>query len=102
MTMATRVLGSVSAVVLVSVAGLAAARKVRADMVDFDHRPRGQVFRHPFVMIQPPLGAPTAPAAADRPASLQGGTLAALAGGALLIDPDSGELVRTDATGAPV
>ncbi|MCL4224885.1 MAG: c-type cytochrome [Myxococcales bacterium] len=56
-----------------------------------------------FALDGPALGAPRPPAGADvrAPAHLAGGSLAALADGALVLDADSGELVRIDARGEP-
>jgi len=54
-----------------------------------------------FAMLEPPLGGSHRPAAARADVSLAGSPVAALPGGeALVIDADSGELVRTDASGA--
>lgn len=49
------------------------------------------------------LGGPTAPAGLDREgvAALAGSAIAAVGDGALVIDADSGDLVRVDATGTP-
>ncbi len=53
-----------------------------------------------FALLDAPLGAGKAPAAAARPRSLAGSALAALADGALVVDGDSGALIRTDRAGA--
>jgi DNA-binding beta-propeller fold protein YncE/mono/diheme cytochrome c family protein len=54
-----------------------------------------------FALDGASLGGPKAPAGVDAraPAHLAGGTIAALGDGALVIDPDSGELVRVDRAG---
>jgi hypothetical protein len=55
----------------------------------------------PFAMLEPPLGSSRAPGAARAAVTLAGSQVAALpGGGALVIDPDSGRLIRTDGTGA--
>lgn len=56
----------------------------------------------PFQLIDPALGETKPPAAKSVPASLSGSTIAAISGGALVIDGDSGKLIRTDKDGAPV
>jgi DNA-binding beta-propeller fold protein YncE len=54
-----------------------------------------------FVLLEPPLGGSHRPGAARAEVSLAGSTVAALPGGdALIIDADSGQLLRTDAAGA--
>ncbi len=54
-----------------------------------------------FALDGAALGGPRAPTGADlrAPAHLAGGTIATLADGALVIDPDSGDLVRLDLRG---
>ena len=53
----------------------------------------------PFTMEGAPVGEGQAPAAIPVPASLKGDKIAAYRGGAVVIDPDSGMLVRTDGNG---
>lgn len=52
-----------------------------------------------FQMIDPPLGSTHAPAAKGAKPSLSGSTIVALSGGALVIDGDSGKLLRVDRLG---
>jgi DNA-binding beta-propeller fold protein YncE/mono/diheme cytochrome c family protein len=55
-----------------------------------------------FQMLDLPVGKPQAPSA-DRPAvTLAGSSIAALAEGALVVDGDSGRLIRTNREGVPV
>ncbi len=56
----------------------------------------------PFQLLDPALGETKAPAAKSTPASLQGSSIASVQGGALVIDGDSGKLVRTDEDGSPI
>lgn len=72
--------------------------EAQVQMRDFDFGPSGQVTQ-PFTMSDAPLGQGTAPAAAPLPSSLQGSTIVAHRGGAVVIDSDSGMLVRTDGDG---
>lgn len=64
------------------------------------HRlPPGEVaFHTPFALLEPPVAPPADTASAPAPT---GSTIAALGGGALVIDEDSGELVRMDGDGQP-
>jgi cytochrome c553 len=62
----------------------------------------GGNFVAPFTLESAPVGEGQAPAAAPVPASLQGSKIAAIRGGAVVVDADSGKLVRTDANGAPL
>ena len=57
-----------------------------------------------FVLQGPALGGPKPPTGADlaAPAHLVGGPIVALAKGALIIDAESGDLIRTDDKGAPM
>ncbi|HLU66363.1 MAG TPA: c-type cytochrome [Kofleriaceae bacterium] len=55
-----------------------------------------------FELLDVPVGPPRAPRIARPGVTLAGGPVAALAGGALVIDADSGQLIRTDAAGAPL
>lgn len=59
-------------------------------------------FTEPFAMQGIPLGESSAPAATPAQAAQQGSTIAAYRGGAIVIDSDSGELVRTDGDGVPL
>ncbi|MBC8069020.1 MAG: c-type cytochrome [Deltaproteobacteria bacterium] len=56
----------------------------------------------PFQLLDPALGETKAPVAKGMPSSLRGSTIAAISGGALVIDGDSGKLLRTDADGSVV
>ena len=62
----------------------------------------GFVDSGPFALRDAPVGGTQAPAAAAVPSSLAGGRIAAFRGGALAIDEDSGDLVRTDAQGTKI
>lgn len=53
----------------------------------------------PFDMTDAPVGQGQAPASTPAQASLQGGKIVAYRGGAVVIDADSGKLLRTDADG---
>lgn len=53
----------------------------------------------PFALQDPPLGETQAPAATPPSASLAGSTIAALKDGALVVDGDSGKLLRTNVQG---
>jgi mono/diheme cytochrome c family protein len=55
-----------------------------------------------FAMLTRPVGKPSAPRHLAITSTLAGSTVAALVDGALVIDPDSGQLVRTDREGTPV
>lgn len=59
-------------------------------------------FGLPFQMQDPPLGDTHAPAAKATKASLSGSTIVSLRDGALVVDGDSGKLLRTDVDGALV
>ncbi len=54
----------------------------------------------PFEMQGAHVGQPTAPAAKAADAASRGSTIASYKGGAIVIDADSGKLVRTDANGS--
>lgn len=93
---------SVATVLALSTAGMllapAPARAKRMFVVDDE-----QVAAS-FALDGAALGGPRPPAGVDAraPAHLAGSTIAALADGALVLDPDSGDLVRVDSTGAVV
>lgn len=53
----------------------------------------------PFSLRDAPVGGTQAPASATVPASLSGSKIVAYRGGAMVVDEDSGMLVRTDAQG---
>lgn len=55
-----------------------------------------------FTLEGAPVGEGQAPAATAVPSSLQGSKIAAIRGGAVVVDADSGKLVRTDANGTSV
>ena len=87
-------LGMITAAAVASSARPVAAKRL---MPDQGVRPTS------FGLAGVALGGARAPAGVDAaaPAHLAGGTIAALADGALVIDPDSGELVAVDRKGAP-
>jgi len=60
----------------------------------------GGNFVAPFTLEGAPVGEGQAPAATPVPSSLQGSKIAAIRGGAVVVDADSGKLIRTDANGA--
>ncbi|HVV86618.1 MAG TPA: c-type cytochrome [Kofleriaceae bacterium] len=93
--MRARKLAAVLASLLASGAAVWSARAER--MVVMDLPPPD------FVLQGPALGGARPPAGADlaAPAHLVGGPIAALDDGALIVDAESGDLIRTDATGAP-
>lgn len=72
--------------------------------VEMEHIGRLGAFAEvgPFSMSDAPVGGTQPPASAVVPASLSGGRVVAIRGGALAIDEDSGDLVRTDAQGKKV
>lgn len=55
-----------------------------------------------FQMVDPSLGSTVAPPSKTSPASLAGSTISALADGAVVLDEDSGKLLRTNRDGAKV
>lgn len=73
------------------------------DMIEEPHFQQGLSGRGgsagPFAMQQAPVGESTPPATTARPVSLQGSALATFAGDVLVLDEDSGELIRTDREG---
>lgn len=69
--------------------------------VHFDQQFVGGAPAEPFAMVDAPLGAPKAPAAAATPMRT-GAAIATIRGGMLIADDDSGELVRTNADGEVV
>jgi DNA-binding beta-propeller fold protein YncE len=71
-----------------------AQSRVMLDMEPFDHQMGGFVQAGPFTMLDPPVGHAGAPQSAG---GTHGSTIARVAGGVLVIDEDSGELVRLDA-----
>jgi DNA-binding beta-propeller fold protein YncE/mono/diheme cytochrome c family protein len=77
---------------------------LEGDVVEMDHfgRFNGFVDSGPFTLRDAPVGGTQAPAAAVVPASLAGGRIASFRGGAIAIDEDSGDLVRTDAQGKKI
>lgn len=62
----------------------------------------GGNFVAPFTLEGAPVGEGQAPAATSVPSSLQGSKIAAIRGGAVVVDADSGKLVRTDVNGTSV
>ena len=88
-------------VLAVSTAAILLAPRAHAKrmvMHDFDRLPPS------FALDGAALGAPRAPAGADAraPAHLAGSTIASLGDGALVLDPDSGDLVKVDPKGEAV
>ncbi|MCX4242615.1 c-type cytochrome [Paraliomyxa miuraensis] len=82
---------------LVAVAGMAEAR---SKSVAFDHFEfQGGNFVAPFTLEDAPVGEGQAPAASPAASFLQGSKIAAIRGGAVVVDADSGKLVRTDGNG---
>lgn len=59
----------------------------------------GGNFVAPFTLEGAPVGEGQAPAATAVPSSLQGSKIAAIRGGAVVVDADSGKLLRTDSNG---
>lgn len=60
---------------------------------------QGNHFVAPFTLDAAPVGEGQAPAASPVPSSLQGSKIAAIRGGAVVVDADSGKLLRTDGNG---
>ncbi len=85
-----------AAVLCVAVAAAEARSK---SMPHFNEDFRGNAPDIGFQLQDPPLGSTHAPAAKAAMASLAGSTIAALADGALVIDADSGKLLRADRDG---
>ncbi len=86
-----------------ALAALGISSDARPDQVAFvgEFAPMAPSLAHvPFQMLDVPAGKAVAPASRARPAHLAGSSIAALADGALVIDGDSGRLVRLDAAGA--
>jgi DNA-binding beta-propeller fold protein YncE/mono/diheme cytochrome c family protein len=73
-----------------------------AFMGDMDGPVQSSLLHVPFALLGAPTGGPRAPAPAARPASLAGSTIAAVDDGSLLIDEDSGDLVRIATSGKVV
>ncbi len=103
-----RTLRTVTALSVVALCSAAVAGEARSRMVSRHREPihvqtvtmgAGEIG---FALQDPPLGSTRAPAATPIPASLAGSTVAALADGALVIDADSGKLLRVDRTNTVV
>src|SRR5262245_34315928 len=90
MTAWKRCLPALAALAIAPLAPLAHAKRFAPEPAPAD-----------FELLGAPLGGPRAPEPSARPASLAGSTIAAWQGGAIVIDADSGELVRTDREGTP-
>jgi DNA-binding beta-propeller fold protein YncE len=101
MPRALRTVTIFSCFTLVAVAGMADARsKSISPHFHGEQAFMGGNFVAPFTLEGAPVGEGQAPAAAPTRSSLQGSKIAALRGGAVVVDADSGKLVRTDADGA--
>lgn len=101
MPRALRTVTILSCFTLVAAAGMADARsKSISPRFHEEQAFMGGNFVAPFTLEGAPVGEGQAPAAAALPSSLQGSKIAAIRGGAVVIDADSGKLVRTDANGA--
>lgn len=100
MPQASRTALVLTSLALATVAGVASARS----MVKFESRfqqsfvPNGIAFN----AGDPPVGEAVAPSDEARPTGLQGSTIGTFQKDLLVIDEDSGELVRTDADGKKV
>ncbi len=103
---ALRTVSILSCFALVAAAGIAEARS----KISIPHRQQVQMngemgfgsaggFTAPFTMNGAPVGEGQAPASTPLSAALQGSNIATYRGGAVVIDADSGMLVRTDANG---
>jgi mono/diheme cytochrome c family protein len=93
-----RIVTTVSAAALCIAFAAAEARS--KSMPHFDEFSGGhQLTQVGFQLQDPPLGGTQAPAAKAANAALAGSTIAALGAGALVIDADSGMLLRTDRNG---
>jgi DNA-binding beta-propeller fold protein YncE/mono/diheme cytochrome c family protein len=97
------VVGSLS--VALAAALTAEGRTEQMFIGDMDMDMQGQMaspmLHTPFAMLDVPLGEGKPPTAKARPASLSGSTIAALAKGSLVIDGDSGALIRLDDSAEP-
>lgn len=103
MPRALRTVTILSCVTLVAVAGMADARsKSISPHFQSEQAFMGGSFVAPFTMDDAPVGEGQAPAATPAPSSLQGSKIAAIRGGTVVVDADSGKLLRTDADGAVV
>jgi mono/diheme cytochrome c family protein len=89
-------LGIVGGIALVGLA--AAGLEAKSEMMD----PGFMMSHTEFAMLDKSVGGSLPPVVDGAHASLAGGVIAALADGALVIDEDSGKLIRTDATGTAI
>ena len=81
-------------------AALSADARPEMDFIgDFEPQMQSPLLHVPFAMLDVPLGGTRAPKPDGRSASLSGSTIAALTDGALVIDGDSGKLLRLDKAG---
>lgn len=87
-----------SCAILLAVAGMAEARSKSIAFHD-DVGFQGGNFVAPFTLDDAPVGEAQAPAATPVPSSLQGSKIAAIRGGAVVVDADSGKLLRTNGDG---
>jgi DNA-binding beta-propeller fold protein YncE len=90
-----RVLSTIAALGLGSTLGQSDARSRHVSM----DQAGGFVTPQTFAMLTRPVGKASAPRHMAIQTTLAGSTVAALADGAVVIDPDSGQLVRTDSKG---
>jgi mono/diheme cytochrome c family protein len=87
-----------STLAVIGLGGALAHSEARS--VHFDHHRGGFATPQVFAMLTPSVGKTSAPKAMRSMVTLSGSPVAALTDGALVIDPDSGQLVRTDKKGA--
>lgn len=84
---------------LVAATGMAEARSQSVSFVNSEMGFQGGNFVAPFTMDDAPVGEAQAPAMGPVASSLQGSKIAAFRGGMVVVDADSGALLRTDADG---
>jgi DNA-binding beta-propeller fold protein YncE/mono/diheme cytochrome c family protein len=85
-----------------AIAGGMADARSKSISPHFEPQFMGGNFVAPFTLEGAPVGEGQAPSATPVSSSLQGSKIAALRGGAVVVDADSGKLVRTDANGTPL
>jgi len=112
MSRALQTVTALSCFALVAAVGMAEARSKTSIPVEIDEEQMhmqmmgqqqmfgGGNFVAPFTLEGSPVGEAQAPASTAVPSSLQGNKIAAYRGGAVVVDADSGMLVRTDGDGA--
>lgn len=102
MPRALRTVTALSCFTLAVAAGIADARSKSISPQFHGEQFMGGNFVAPFTLEGAPVGEGQAPAAVAAASSLQGSKIASIRGGAVVVDPDSGKLVRTDADGKAV